>query len=123
MEQPYTTFGSQEEDKGELMSDPLERTEKAVAQLQKMIDRLKSAGPGYTTDVIALHSLEDWMTQITIKATRARYARTVDKTRDELVDTANYCALALSLLEEAEQQVAKVSAKVVVVPPGDDVHG
>jgi hypothetical protein len=80
-----------------------ERTKKAIKQLEHMIDRLTSAGPGYTTDVIALHGLEDWLVQITIKATRARYSVSSSKLRDELIDTANYCALALSLLDDATQ--------------------
>lgn len=86
-----------------------ERTEKSVKQLQKMTERLQSAGPGYTTDVICLHSLDDWLVQIHIKATRARYAYSVEKVRDELIDTANYCALALSLIDDAEP--------IAVAPP------
>jgi|WetSurSiteA1Bulk_404760.scaffolds.fasta_scaffold168761_1 hypothetical protein len=86
---------------------PEERTQAAIDQLQRMIDRLKTAGPGYTADVIGLHSVEDWMTQISIKATRARYSKSVEKTKDELIDVANYCALALSLIKDAEDMMPK----------------
>jgi hypothetical protein len=109
------------------MATAEERTKKAVDQLQHMIDRLQSAGPGYTADVIVMHSLEDWMVQISIKATRARYACSITKAKDELIDTANYCALALSLIDDAEQSVAptiiKLNSKVVIVPREDDIHG
>jgi hypothetical protein len=100
---------------------PEDRTRKAIDQLQRMIDRLKSAGPGYTGDVIAMHSLEDWMTQISIKSTRARYAKSIDKAEDELIDTANYCALALSLIEDAREVVPK--SDVVIVKRNGDSSG
>lgn len=94
------------------MQDSKARTDKAVKQLSAMAERLQSAGPGYTTDVIGLHALDDWLIQIHIKATRARYASTIEKVVDELRDTANYCALALSLIEDAEP-VPPATPKVI----------
>lgn len=86
------------------MITPEKRTENAIIQFQTMIERLKTAGPGYKVDVIGMHTVDDWLTQIDIKATRARYATTTAKRRDELRDVANYCALVLSLIDETEPE-------------------
>lgn len=100
MEQPYTTFGSQEEGEGKL--NPDERTRAAIRVLKQAIKRLEEAGPGYTKDVISLHKSDDWMVQLAIKVTRARYAANLSKREDELIDVINYAALTLSLVKEDE---------------------
>lgn len=95
------------------------RTDKAIVQMKKMVERLESAGPGYTTDVIVLHSVDDWMTQIAIKTTRARYSQSIDKMKDELTDIANYCALTLSLIDDAVTMPSSESGHVTTLIKGE----
>ena len=64
-----------------------------------LCDRMKELhvkkGDGYVKNVIGELSIEMWISQIVIKATRGHYAKRDDKRVDELFDTAVYCLLVL----------------------------
>lgn len=52
----------------------------------------------YEGSVIEALPVEDWLSQIVIKAHRAQLAKSPGKLKDELIDCANYCILLLDKL-------------------------
>lgn len=59
---------------------------------------------GYFINTIDLLEVEDWLSQIVIKAYRAKLATNNDKLKDELLDTANYCVLLLARIQREEKE-------------------
>lgn len=64
---------------------------------------------GYFINTIDLLEVEDWLSQIVIKAYRAKLATNNDKLKDELLDTANYCVLLLARIQREEMESCDIS--------------
>ncbi|MDD4471760.1 MAG: hypothetical protein PHT97_11455, partial [Methanoculleus sp.] len=76
----------------------------------QLCDRIKTLhaqkGTTYTKNVIEELPVDMWLSQVVIKATRAKYAVKDAKRVDELFDTAVYC---LMTLEEMARQGVDMS--------------
>ena len=64
---------------------------------------------GYNVNTIDLLEIDDWLSQIVIKAHRAQLATNNEKLKDELLDTANYCVLLLARIRKSEAKSCDTS--------------
>lgn len=67
---------------------------------EQIVEIQEKKQDGYSTSPIDELPLPVWLAQVQIKATRAKYATSVEKMRDELIDTAVYALLCILKLNK-----------------------
>ena len=70
--------------------------QRVIAELDEL---LEYKNEGYKDSVISRLPVEDWLSQIVIKAHRAQMSKNKEKLREELLDCANYCILTINKLD------------------------